>query len=291
MRLYGKVYNIIKKERIFSMIVNQKLCYFHMTNKNMRDFKAYLYQEPYVFVEVEEKRVKICQIMCYEVAHFIKILLPQRKKTHVFYDLDVIRKDIKALVNKKQYRMFLDLEFSLPTNIKKHTPEIVQYGLIVEDPDHQIIFQDFALVRPIKKSSLSQRTLKFLSLEYKDFKDASSYIAFYQLLQRWIRDYDIRIIAWGRNDILTLEQSFKINHLQPLDIRKRYLNLMQIMKNYYHYRQEMGLFHTYQELSSNIIESQAHNAFEDAFVAREIFHMFRNKINHPKKTIYHEKPI
>ena len=279
MKIYGKVYKVYKKDRLFSMIVNKRLMYFHMTNKNMRDFKAYLFQRPYVFLKAAEEKANINGIMCYEIVYFYKIYVPKQRNTQVYFDLGDIRKDIKKLLNKETHRLFLDLEFSLPTSFKKHMPEILQYGMILEDSQGNVIFEDSSLIRPQRKSSLSSRTLKFLSLDYVDFNDAPSYIHFYQLLERMIKAYDTKIIAWGKNDILILEQSFKMNHLQPLDIRNRYINLMQVIKNYYHHRQEMGLFHTHNQLSDKERHLQVHNAFEDAYIARKIFHLFREKIN------------
>ena len=175
--------------------------------------------------------------------------------------------------------MFLDLEFTLPSSNSYHTLEIVQYGLVVEDKDGNVILEDSSLIKPLRRSALNNRTLKFLSLEYKDFNNACSYIEFYQLLESCIKNYDVKIICWGRNDILALEQSFKLYHLRPLDIRNRYMNLMQIIKNYYNHKQELGLFNTYQELTNTEETTQTHNAFEDAMITREIFHIFKRRIN------------
>ena len=76
-----------------------------------------------------------------------------------------------------------------------------------------------------------------------------------------------------------MENSFKINHLHPLDIRNRYMNLMQIIKNYYCYKQEKGLFSTYQEMTKVEEEDQIHDALEDAIIERRIFHLFKDEIN------------
>ena len=43
MEIYGKVHYVDKKERLFSIIVKGTLQYFHLTNKNMKDFKSYLF--------------------------------------------------------------------------------------------------------------------------------------------------------------------------------------------------------------------------------------------------------
>ena len=41
MKVYGKVHEVLKKERIISIEMQSRLEYFHMTNKNMKDFKSY----------------------------------------------------------------------------------------------------------------------------------------------------------------------------------------------------------------------------------------------------------
>lgn len=279
MKVYGKVYKILRKERLISIIINNRLQYFHMTNKNMKDFKTYLYKKPYVFLSCEDEMTRANGFKVYEIQYFIKIIVPRLIRSNIYYDIAMIRRGVKSLINKPEAKMFLDLEFSLPSSSSRHVLEIVQYGLVVEDKDGNIILEDSSLIKPLRRSALNSRTLKFLSLEYKDFNNACSYIEFFQLLESCIRDYDVKIICWGKNDILALEQSFKLYHLRPLDIRNRYMNLMQIMKNYYNYRQEMGLFNTYQELTQSEETVQTHNAFEDAMVAREIFHIFKRQIN------------
>jgi sporulation inhibitor KapD len=280
MKIYGKVYKVLRKERIISVIIDNRLRYFHMTNKNMKDFKSYLYKKPYVFLDVSDEKTKINNLIVYEISYFIKIIVPRLKRSNIYYDLGMIRRGVKSLINRPEAKLFLDLEFCLPSSNNVHIPEIIQYGIILEDKNGNIILEDSSLVKPSRRSSLNSRTLKFLSLEYKDFNKACLYIEFYQLLESCIKDYDVKIIAWGKNDILALEQSFKINHLKPLDVRNRYMNLMQIMKNYYNYKQEMGLFNTYQELTKTEESIQSHNAFEDAMIAREIYHIFKENINH-----------
>lgn len=279
MKVYGKVYKILRKERLISIIIDNRLQYFHMTNKNMKDFKSYLYKKPYVFLSCEDQKTMVNGYNVYEIQYFIKIIVPHYKRSNIYYDISIIRRGVKSLINKPEARMFLDLEFTLPSSNSYHTLEIVQYGLVVEDKDGNVILEDSSLIKPLRRSALNNRTLKFLSLEYKDFNNACSYIEFYQLLESCIKNYDVKIICWGRNDILALEQSFKLYHLRPLDIRNRYMNLMQIIKNYYNHKQELGLFNTYQELTNTEETTQTHNAFEDAMITREIFHIFKRRIN------------
>lgn len=279
MKIYGKVHQILKRERIISIVINSRLEYFHMTNRFMKDFKLYLYKKPYVFMEVSEQYVVHNYHRCREIDHFEKIVLPTRRGNEVFYDISVIQEGVKTLINRPQNRLFIDLEFSLVSPLSKGVSEIVQYGLILEDENGNVIMEDASLVKPLNKKALNIKTLLFLSRSLEDFDNACEYIEFYQLLDSIIQKYDPKIFAWGQNDILALENSFKVNHLKPLDIRNRYINLMHVIKNFYSYKQEKGLFSTYQEMTNTEETSQIHDALEDALIEREIFNIFKQEIN------------
>jgi inhibitor of KinA sporulation pathway (predicted exonuclease) len=51
---------------------------------------------------------------------------------------------------------------------------------------------------------------------------------------------------------------------------------MQIIKNYYNSKTDLGLFNTYQKLSGADFEVQQHDALEDALMTREIFRIFKD---------------
>lgn len=279
MKIYGKIHQILKRERIISIVINSRLEYFHMTNRFMKDFKVYLFKKPYVFMEVNEEYVVHNYHRCREIDHFIKIVLPTRRGNEVYYDISVIQDGVKSLINKPQNRLFIDLEFSMISPLSRGASEIVQYGFILEDKDGNVIMEDSSLVNPQNKKALNIKTLLFLSRTLEDFESACDYIEFYQLLDNIIKEYDPKIYAWGQNDILALENSFKVNHLKPLDIRNRYINLMHVIKNYYSYKQEKGLFATYQEMTNTEETDQIHDALEDALIEREIFYLFKRDIN------------
>ena len=54
---------------------------------------------------------------------------------------------------------------------------------------------------------------------------------------------------------------------------------MHVIKNYYSYKQEKGLFATYQEMTNTTKIDQIHDALEDTIIEREIFHLFKNSFN------------
>lgn len=279
MKVYGKVHEVLRKERMISIVINSHLEYFHMTNRNMKDFRIYLFKKPYVFIEVNDTYEVHSYHKCREIDHFIKIVLPTRKGSEIYYDISVIQDGVKELINRPQNRLFLDLEFSMGSPLYRGGNEILQYGLVLEDEQGNVILEKSDLVQPFNPKALNVKTLLFLSRSLEDFDNACSYIEFYQLLENIIEQYDPKIIAWGINDILALESSFKINKLKPLDIRNRYINLMHVMKNYYSYKQEKGLFSTYKEMSKTEETDQIHDALEDAVIERKIFHLFKDEIN------------
>lgn len=285
MKIYGKILTTLPRERIIKILTGKQIYYLYMSRKVFKDFGPYFFNKPYVFVNVSEERKRYGDYYCYEIVSFNKIVQSGKREKKVFYNIDTIRKGVRRLLDKTKNKIFLDLEFSLPSYYQTmvHVPEIVQYGIIVEDEHSNIVFADDSLVKPYKKSSLNLRTLKFLNKTHEDFADACSYIEFYQLLERLIDKYNAKIIAWGRNDILTMEQSFKLNRLKPLDIRNRYINLMQVVKNYYNLKTDLGLFNTYEEMSGNTHEMQTHDAFEDAMLTREIYRMFQNIVKEEMK--------
>ncbi|MFY9421822.1 MAG: hypothetical protein WBK54_07255 [Bacilli bacterium] len=277
MNLYGKVLETFPKQRVVKVDGVKRIFYLYMSRKLFRDFGPYFVNNPYIFVTADKRKKKCGDFYCHEIRHFNKIVLSSLREKKVYYNIGTIRKSIKSLLSKIKKKLFLDLEYSLPSyrNTMVHIPEIVQYGMVLEDENGNLVFEDGSLVKPKRKYSLNSRTLKFLSKTREDFQHACSYTEFYKLLKKFLEEEDVKIIAWGRNDILTIEQSFELNGLRPLDIRSRYINLMQIIKNYYNLKTDLGLFGTYQKMSGNDFEAQRHDALEDALVAREIFRIFK----------------
>lgn len=280
-KIYGKIYDVLPEERAVRIEARNKLKILFMSRKTFKDFGPYLVNKPYIFVYISEEPKKQGLYKGYEVVSFIKIIQNNINKPKIFYDLSAIRRGVKSLLDRVEYKLFLDLEFTLPpyNQRTKHIPEIIQYGIILEDAEGDIILDDSSLVMTKKKRSLNTRTLKFLSKDKADFESACTYYDFYNLLKDCIEKYDVKIIAWGKNDILILEKSFELHQVLPLDFRSRYLNLMQVIKNYYNQKNDLGLFTTYQQMSNHEIEIQQHDAFEDALLTREIYHMFKNNIN------------
>ena len=194
MEIYGKVHYVDKKERLFSIIVKGTLQYFHLTNKNMKDFKSYLFKMPYVCFEASEEYVIHSNIRCQEVDHFIKISQSSRRGLTVYYDLHNIQDEVKNLINQRYKRLFLDLEFSLLSPYTYSVSEIIQYGMVLEDEDGKVIYQGSSFIKPVYSNFINRQTMNFLSIDNSVFDDACSYIEFYQLLERLIKKSVIALL-------------------------------------------------------------------------------------------------
>lgn len=287
MEVYGKVLKVFPDERIIKIEYKNRLLCLYMTRKTFKDFGPYFYKEPYIFVEISNEAKMYGKYYGYEIISFVKIVETGLRERIIYYDIETIRGGVKNLINKTKNKMFLDLEFTLPSFYQTipHVAEIVQYGIVVEDENGNIVFKESNLVKPNRKFGINQRTLNFISRKREEFDDALTYQEFYEKINDCLSKYNAKIIAWGKSDILMLEQSFALNKVKPLNVRKRYINLMQVIKNYYNIKEDMGLFNTYQEYASSDAENQIHDALEDAMVTREIFRMFKERLNNKSEIL------
>lgn len=281
MNVHGKVIKTFPKERVIKLLCSDKIMYLHLQRKSFKDFGPYFYDNPYIFVTLNDTRKLINGVLTREIESFQRIVQPTNRGREIYYDLETIKKGVKKLINRQHNKLFIDLEFTMPSYYQTmpHVSEIIQYGIVIEDKKGNIVFEDSSLVKPNKLYNLNGRTLKFLSRKRSDFDNAITYREFYDLLKQCIKDYNPKIYAWGRNDITTIESSFKINKVKAIDMKSRHVNLMQVIKNYYNYHDEMGLFQTYKDMACIELEEQQHDALEDAVVLRDVFNLFKEKIN------------
>ena len=187
------------------------------------------------------------------------------------------------LNNKEQYRLFLDLEFTMPPYDYQHgsgfVAEIIQYGAYLEDPDGNMITSLNANVKPSNNDGLNARTFNFLNVSMSDFRKAESPYEFYRKLKDVIMLYQPIIYVWGKNDILMLNNFYEKYKLKPLVERQKIVNLMQVIKNYYNIKTDIGLFNAYHLFGRSSVEEQDHNSLHDAVATAEVFKLFQNEIS------------
>ena len=289
--VYGVIRRIYLKERIFEIKIRNKIQFFYLTRSQMKQFNVYLQPGLFVHLKCRENQShhvisngrRKTKILANEVVNFVKMIRRSQSKMTVYFDLSTIRRGVQSVLNKKGYRMFLDLEFTLPPYSfqggQEFVAEIVQYGFYVEDENGQVLLKEQSLIKPKYHSGLNLRTYKFLNLRKSDFRNALSFRTFYNRLKYIIYRYQPTIYVWGKNDIKVLEKAYELHKLKPITVRMNFINLMQIMKNYYGIKTDIGLFNAFAFFDEEIPEAQDHDALQDAMITRNIYHLFKQSFN------------
>ena len=155
-----------------------------------------------------------------------------------------------------------------------HQAEIVQVGYLLTDKNLNVIKKDDYYLKPANGRFVSKRTLKFLKVKREVFNTAKEYNYFYEDLKGMLKTYKPKIVVWGKNDILVLKDSYKINKKDALTTSKNFIDLLKIHKNYFNLKEELGLFKAYETYYNKTL-TQSHDAYEDAKIMLEVFKYFR----------------
>jgi|GEM_PF-278139 len=287
-RIWGPIRKIHYTERVIEILVGTKIEFFLLTRKQTKDFLHYFKEGLYVDFVCEKTKKKKAKYFAFQIHHFLRIFKTRFRRPVVFFDVKSIQTGLKKIIERKQNRMFLDLEFTMPSysNVVNGTfqAEIIQYGAVIEDPDGNVLHTETNLVWPTNIKSLNSRIFKFLSIDMDEFDTAISYLDFYENFEKMMNAYNPVIYVWGKNDYLVLENSFPMHHMKPLTTRDQFVNFLQILKNYFVSKNDIGLFRAYKLfLPSKEIDEQIHNALIDASVLRDIFVEFRRLLNQPTR--------
>lgn len=276
----GRILEIDDEEKIITLKFENRLMRFYLQRSIHQKIEKYLNIHRFIQFVIEDESRLYRGVKVYNVSYILKIVEIRYRKNIVYYDMKNIKKGTKNLINSLQNRMFLDLEMSMHpyTADKSFTQEIIQVGIYLVDKDDNLIEQYSEWIKPKLHPTLTKRTLRFLKITQEEMDNGIDYIDFYDHFKHLIETYDPAIIVWGRNDFLALRDSYKINQVQNLHHKTRYINLLKLHKNYYNLRNDLGLFNAL-KLYTGEETNQTHNALEDAIVTFEIFNGFKKVIN------------
>lgn len=281
--VYGTIRGFSDETRIFEILQNDKVEMYYLTRSQYKKFKPYLFEGLVVHFTCKDTKTKQSGYMVYEVLSFIKMLRHLPRRNVVYYDLSSIKQTVKKIINREEYRMFLDLEFTMPPHGYIHgsgfVSEIIQYGIYVEDSDGNLITTEWGMVKPKYSIGINARTAEFLNTTEEKIKNAAPQYKFYNKLKDIISLYQPTIYVWGRNDIIMLDSFYEINQFKKIAERKKFVNLMQLIKNYYGIKTDIGLFNAYELFNTKALTEQEHNALSDALVTSEVFHLFQEEVN------------
>lgn len=280
-KISGRIRNVNLEERIFEILKKNKIEYYYLSRSQIQRFKNYLQVGFFVQFECKEETVLKGKVKAHPVIGFTKLISITRNKRTVYFDMDTIKKGVAKVLNRIGYKMFIDLEFSMPpyTSIGAFDSEIVEYGFVIEDDNGMIITEETSLVNPTNELGITDRTLDFLSLKKEDFKKAATPKEFYDCLKEALEEFNPIILVWGLNDIQMLNNFYERHNFEPLTNRASFINLMQLLKNYFGVKSDIGLFKAIEYFDTTFTKEQKHDALTDALVTSLVFHHFKEYAN------------
>ncbi len=283
MQVSGLIYDIDINNRIFSLKCGKNLKYFYCSNGLMRKFKKYLFEGILVSFVCEDICVNKNNVLVYQVNFFKEIDSVYKSFRVKHYSKPRISSELKDFVNTLDNLMFIDLEMSMPgynNAPKDFLIELIQASYIITDKNFNAITKTNLHILPTINKFLTDRCMDFLNITYDELQfKAVPFKKFYNQFKKDIIKYNPTIIIFGKNDKLFLEKAYKTNNVSSLQQYTRFVNLSQLLKNYYELSQDPGLFKSYELMYKTALPTQKHDAFEDAYYTYLVFKKFREELN------------
>ncbi len=283
--VYGRIEKVDEDKRLIAILQHKKLSYFYMSKGMFRQFLDYFHDDIYVFLKVKTETRVYKDILVQNVVSIDKVLSPRGNQPVVFYDISMIKTEIKKLINQERYRLFIDFEMSMPPyqNYKSFISEIIQVGFVLTDAFGKEIQKYNAFVKPKLFPKLSKRTLKFLDLTQEDVDQGTNYEDLHQILFNIHQEYQPIIYVWGKNDKSELSKLNVIHNLANFIHDMQFVDLLSLHKTYFRLKNDLGLFNAYNMYANNDLSQQRHDALEDALVTKDVFYWFKDVCNHKMK--------
>jgi sporulation inhibitor KapD len=285
--VYGKIEKVDEDKRLIAVQQHKRLTYFYMSKGMFRQFMDYFHYGIYVFLTVKKEPRLYKDIRVQNVVSIDKVLSPRANRPKIYYDISIIKTEIKKLVNQERYRLFIDFEMSMPpyTRYQNFISEIIQVGFVLTDAYGNDIQKYNAFVKPKLFPRLSKRTLKFLNLSQADVDQGTTYPDLHRLLADINDRYQPIIYVWGKNDKSELSKLNRIYKLDNFIHDMQFVDLLSLHKTFFRLKNDLGLFSAYNMYANVDLINQKHDALEDAVVTKDVFYWFKETCNHQRKVI------
>ena len=288
MRLRGRIHMIELDHKIIGIKNNKKITFFYFQNSQMNVFKRYLYTGNWIDLEYNvNKTLRRGPYEAYVITQINRLEALGLYDHILYYDKTDITNSLYEFLNSFDNLMFLDLEMTMPSykfKGKGFVTEVIQAGFIIYDKEGEEVFRYNKYVEPIITKTLTKRAEDFLGITEEEFKKVCiPYEVFYKEFKEVLIKYNPAIVVYGRNDMLVLNESYKIHNLESLGELTRFVNLCQLIKTHYELKNDPGLFKLYQTYYEND-DIQVHDAMDDSYVTAKVFEAFREDIIYKTKT-------
>lgn len=284
MRIAGIITKVNREERIVTIKTKYRLYFIYFKRSLMSQFRLFLFEGNLMDLDVVDPIIKQKKEV-YQVYYVVKI--KSLVNGRIYFDRYSIEKSLGEFLTSSKYLMFLDLEKTMPPFNYKGTfnSEIIQIAFVIATKDGEEVLRYNNYVKPKDPNGLNSRTCKFLSLNINDFyRKAANHLRVYNDLKKALKRYRPSIFVYGKNDILSLQEFYKIHRLPSLMAISRFVNLSSLIAEYYHHNKEYGLFKLY-ELYYGPHAIQTHDAYSDALVTSKVFRAFREEVLHERYTL------
>ncbi len=279
-KIYGTIIEINASERTFIIQTKQRKMRLYMQRAMYNKLGKYLAPNHRIYCVIETPK-QFKSEKRYVIHHIQMIKQVSSQRPVVLFNQKNIEIETKQLINQLQYTMFLDLEMSMhPYRVdKSFVQEIIQVGYILTDVHNQVVERYQTYIQPTVHKTLTKRTLKFLDLTQDNVDSGITFQEFYHHFNNVIKRFKPAIIVWGKNDQIGLKDACKINQLPGLNRNTRFINLLQLHKNVFILKDDLGLMNAYALYEPPIQKNQRHDAYEDAKMTRKIFEGFKSVLN------------
>ncbi len=287
MRIRGSIHMIELDHKVIGIECYKCIRFFYFQNSQMNMFKRYLYQGNWIDLEYDDTRtVRKGQYSAYVISFVYRLEALGKFDKVIYYDKVNLNRSLSKFLNNFDNIMFLDLEMTMPNykfKGKGFVTELIQAGFIIFNRNDEELFRYSNYVKPKIADSLSKRVEDFLGITQSEFYEkAIDYKSFYADFKKVLDKFNPVIVVYGRNDILVLNESYNINEVKSLKNETRFVNLCQLIKNYYELKNDPGLFKLY-KLYYDEDDEQIHDAFNDCYVTHSVFKAFKDDINNRVK--------
>mgnify|MGYP004658033129 CR=1 FL=1 len=283
MKISGRIHTIDIKNKLVGILINKKIQFYYFQNSQMNLFKRYLYVGNWVEIEYDENHKIIKgKKEAFVVSFVYKISSIDKYNKIIYYDKKMLNTSLSNFLKSLGNIMVLDLEMTMPSynfKGKGFKAEIIQAGYMIINGEGEEITRYSKYIKPKLQPKLSKRAEDFLKLDFFEFEaNAISYDEFYEEFSEALDIYKPVILVYGKNDIIVLNDSYTINDKPSLSYKTRFINLCQLIKNYYDLRNDPGLFKLYKIYYDNQ-DIQIHDAFNDSEVTALVFKAFKDEVN------------
>ncbi|MGM0436410.1 MAG: exonuclease domain-containing protein [Bacillota bacterium] len=276
--LYGKILDVDTRKRTIAIVYKGKKHTLYFQRSLFNTYLPFLKENHFAVLKVEDARVRR-GVKQSTVREIVKLIQAIGGKRRVLFSIRNLRRDMREFVRNLGKKLYLDFEMTMhPYRPDKFfTQEIIQMGYILVDEKGEVLKRFEGYIRPTKHKKLTKRTLKFLKINQADVDQGVDFNTFYEHLKAIIMTHDPAIIVWGKNDYLALNDAYRLNNVPSLAQESRFVNLLELHKIYFRYKNDLGLKNAF-TMYGNTLEEQRHDAYEDAWMTKKVFEGFKRTI-------------